>query len=627
MSNTIVAVIDEGSYSFSVIRSTDEGVTWGSPIALNFDPAEGVDDASPPYIASDGVNVMIAYGASVALVGPGYDYFMVSPNAGGLWLSSTHTERLYSAAYGAGTFVAFPETGKTVYTSPTGTTWTAQLLAMPSTNKWRDVCFGAGVFVARWVPVSRISYSSNGISWSALVIPPTDITSGKVCFAGSLFFGYAGIYHGGNPGAYSTSPDGVNWTARAFYTGASPYGRTNIVYANGTYLAVGAYGTDYFYTSTTGIDSWARHDVSAHLGTGATLLSAASTGTTFIVTGENTTESFILTSSDGATWTKTTMVAPAKVYYLATAVPVISPATLYASGAVFHIPQSGEVGTILTPLDGSENASQIHTSPANQLEIWQSPSATTEINSYHAHGNWPYPALITGPLIPDEYVNVAHPGFSATAVAGAAGAAELPKFGAAGTIAKTASAAVSHPGFTAYARLGVVAEAALPKFTAAATAEQESEATATATLPRFTAYGYAGAKAQAEHPGFSAASEGSVTRYADADIDIPKFMAAGTGSQRSAMDGNADLPRFLASGTTNQVFPITAGADLPSFRATAAANNRRYVDANVDLPGFTAAGTANPLSLGSGVVELPGFYASGFIQGRAGATCPLQHTR
>src|SRR5437016_14616435 len=120
-------------------------------------------------------------------------------------------------------FIAVGKTG-TILGSSDGITWADHSIS--STNDFSAVTYGSGAFVGvgffRKPPFFSqtpiIWRSTDGINWSLQTLPY--VIAHDIAYAQNSF---AVV---GDDGAIFSSPDGVNWTARASGTGGTLYAVT-----------------------------------------------------------------------------------------------------------------------------------------------------------------------------------------------------------------------------------------------------------------------------------------------------------------------------------------------------------------------------------------------------------------
>jgi hypothetical protein len=167
---------------------------------------------------------------------------LTSTNAGSSWIWQTNgipdltlrSVTLRSIVWGKGQFVVTSDSDFFL-TSADATTWVQRTNIVP--NTYASVTFGRGTFVA--VGYGAIATSADGIDWSPQSIG-TKANLYGVCYGAGMFVAV------GDPDPFSpthtsifTSPDGTNWVSRI---GVVPP-LLDVVYANGSFLAVGWYGT------------------------------------------------------------------------------------------------------------------------------------------------------------------------------------------------------------------------------------------------------------------------------------------------------------------------------------------------------------------------------------------------
>jgi len=255
------------------LRKTTDGVNWMPVISPWTTNIREVRYLNSTFIASP-------------VGGPGSNGVVLIYSTDGLnWTTTytgtpTNTNNPVSVAYGSGRYVAingFSASGVAYSTDLIN--WTQG--SFPSTaNTINRLIFANSLFVA--VGISSCFTSSDGITWTSRTIPAGTYTD--VIYANGLYVAY------GANGVISTSPDGVTWTSRS--AGASTFNQ--IIYANSLFVAVGNSGV--IRTSADGI-TWTAQTS----GAGSRFLyGVAWNGSNFVVVGE--TGSYF-TSIDGVTWT------------------------------------------------------------------------------------------------------------------------------------------------------------------------------------------------------------------------------------------------------------------------------------------------------------------------------------
>ncbi len=185
------------------------GGSTGSTVLTSI--AYGIVGGTASYVAVGGSNV----GARSA--------------AGLTWIATTlptlSAGTYASVAFGGDRFVAIATSGNGTAYSTNGNTWTAGG-NLPSSTTWTSVAYGNGRFVAIASGGRSVAYSINGgLNWTA-VTPglPSSQTWTKVSYGQGLFFAVAS-----GTSVCATSPDGINWTARAMPSSSN---WINVVHGN-----------------------------------------------------------------------------------------------------------------------------------------------------------------------------------------------------------------------------------------------------------------------------------------------------------------------------------------------------------------------------------------------------------
>lgn len=146
-----------------------------------------------------------------------------------------------AVTYGNGTYVAVSKNGTYPVTySADGINWVKDTNGA-STAPWLSVTFGNEQFAA--VSSNGLSMvSTNGVEWTVRAPPNLNGTWSDVGYGNGLFIAF-------NGSLTSTSPDGIDWTARVVPSGQW----TSVAYGNGIFVAVGFYGPPSVMTSPDGI--------------------------------------------------------------------------------------------------------------------------------------------------------------------------------------------------------------------------------------------------------------------------------------------------------------------------------------------------------------------------------------
>jgi len=146
--------------------------------------------------------------------------------------SSDCCSDLEGVCFGNGQFV-IAQAGGSMIVSADGTHWMEYYTGTPY-GFW-DIQFGNGIYVANG-SYGIIATSTNGVDWTNLISSYSGVCIG---FANGNFIGDDG----------STSQDGINWTPPNTLDGSL----VGVVWANGTYVAVGSPDASVF-TSSNGTD-------------------------------------------------------------------------------------------------------------------------------------------------------------------------------------------------------------------------------------------------------------------------------------------------------------------------------------------------------------------------------------
>ena len=298
------------TYSSGVISSSD-GINWTSNFSLN-------------SLSAGDVSAGITFGGQFALAGynnlTGVPFVLTSPDSISWTARTVPTSSLYGITYGDGQLVAFGGTGGAadtpyISTSSDGISWTGRtlpsLVAGTSGNLANGIYAGGQFVVVGGIlqtgsPIFApyILTSPDGITWTSRAVP-TGVTSylRGVAYGGGQFVALGGT-------SILTSTDGITWTSR---TGPSAI-LTNVTYGGGQFVGVGvASNAPFIATSPDGI-TWTSRTLPT-LPTGTVNLTNAATygGGQFVVVGGitsgTTKSSYILTSSDGITWTSRSLPA------------------------------------------------------------------------------------------------------------------------------------------------------------------------------------------------------------------------------------------------------------------------------------------------------------------------------
>lgn len=208
------------------------------------------------------------------------------------------TARWIGIAYGAGKFVAVANSVNYVITSSDGITWTP--VNLPFGASWTDIAYGNGKFIISSMD-KYIAYSTDGITWSTTGSPSGDYPDQyvSVSCAGSAFFGF----RNSNNKFIAYSADGITWQSLALFDG---YDYPNAywskaVYGDGKYIIIST--SRYAARMTELVDNTA---VSFEIPIDSVSDIAYGNGK-FVAVGNDYGKSLVAYSTDGITWTKSSL--------------------------------------------------------------------------------------------------------------------------------------------------------------------------------------------------------------------------------------------------------------------------------------------------------------------------------
>lgn len=175
-------------------------------------------------------------------------------------------------------------------------------ITMPTTNNWASVAYGNGVFVAVGTASGNgatnvFAISKDGKNWSQVVVPQAALWT-AVAYGAGLFCAFG---NGSGTTYLLTSPDGINWTARAA-PGFAP--NAGCVVWNGSVFAGIQSGNGNAFSSPDGIIWTARTLPGATAWSGLAWCAGAAK---FVAIASASNQS--ATSPDGITWTSRTLPA------------------------------------------------------------------------------------------------------------------------------------------------------------------------------------------------------------------------------------------------------------------------------------------------------------------------------
>ena len=303
-----------GSGAGAILTSTDGGITWNSQVSGTTAQLNSIAYGA----LNNGNNWYVAVGSSGTIL---------TSADGKAWIprSSGTTFNLYGIAFGAisgqDAVVAVGD-GGTILTSTDGVAWTTQA-SSPISNALIGVAFANGQFVA--VGYSGIVYtSSSGTVWNSINTQSQGITGPTADLYGVAYgngrFVTVGTYNTSTSGQEITyngltgiSLDGITWTNLTY---PSNY-LSGVTYGDGQFVAVGRGGL--ILASTDGI-TWTPQTAAPIAASTSTpyLISVIYAGNKYVAAGNyvgtNPSTGFILTSSDGNTWTMPTLPTTGNLY-------------------------------------------------------------------------------------------------------------------------------------------------------------------------------------------------------------------------------------------------------------------------------------------------------------------------
>ena len=169
------------------------------------------------------------------------------------WVKGTlpSSARWRSICYGNGKFVAVAfNSNKVVYSTDGGETWTGTTLL--ATCQWERVCYGNGKFVAVASASNKAAYSTDGINWSEATLPSSTYWM-RVCYGNGKFVAT------NFSGKSAVSIDAITWTETSNLGSVQ-----DVCYGNGKFVAVrdnsniGMYSYDGVSWTTTTLPSSCR---------------------------------------------------------------------------------------------------------------------------------------------------------------------------------------------------------------------------------------------------------------------------------------------------------------------------------------------------------------------------------
>lgn len=221
---------------------------------------------------------------------------ITSPD-GDTWTSRTSgsAATLYGAAYGASVYVVVGA-GGVVLTSPDLATWTARTSGTGS--DLYGLTFGGGLFAACGAGGTMIT-SPDGVTW-------TTRTSGTAAGLNSIAYGNSTFVAVGGTREITRSTNGTSWTAET--KGTSAVGFNDVVYAESTWVIVGAGGTVVY-----GADITASMTTATLSGT-PMLQGVGHNGSIFVTVGD---AGYIASADAPSSWTSRTSGVSSTLYAVA----------------------------------------------------------------------------------------------------------------------------------------------------------------------------------------------------------------------------------------------------------------------------------------------------------------------
>ncbi len=178
------------------------------------------------------------------------------------------------------------------------TTWTQG--TMPSSQRWRSVCYGNGKFVTNVRSTNVFEYSSDGINWTQGTMPSSQNWE-SMCYGNGKF-----VVVGYNTNVFAYSTDGINWTQG---TMPSKQSWESMCYGNGKFVAVADTNTNVFAYSTDGIN-WTQGTMPSKQYWGKICYG---NGKFIVIDGIGPGSIVFAYSSNGINWTQGTL--PSKRYW------------------------------------------------------------------------------------------------------------------------------------------------------------------------------------------------------------------------------------------------------------------------------------------------------------------------
>lgn len=221
-----------------------------------------------------------------------------STDNGVTWTTSTlpSTGTWYGLAWNGSVYACVRYNSSAVATSPTGATWTSRT---GHSQQWYEKCtqWNGSVFCCLPYGQDSTQTSSNGTTWTlnSNVLPSSNENWSRLATKGSTFHA---SYYALPTGGAGTSTDGATWTTRTMPT--SSFGA---ITGNSSKFVALSDGTSDVYTSSDGI-TWSSSSITA----AARWFALSYNGTNWVAARYSSGgSSSAATSPDGITWTARTL--------------------------------------------------------------------------------------------------------------------------------------------------------------------------------------------------------------------------------------------------------------------------------------------------------------------------------
>ena len=259
----IAVSLDTTAGSTQVMRSVDDGVSWGEPGVTQPNPAQyiSIAYASGRWVAVDFGNQKI-----ITSTNDGLTWSEIGP-ADGYTPSSTTDPWTSVASNGKGTWIAVANnsTNENLISTDNGVTWGRGDAGSSATNsgQLRSVASGMVNGQEGWVAVGngwRVVTSIDGKSWNLATSLPTN--PGSSNNIRSVAYGNGSWVAVAQAGRVLTSTDGNTWTVQQI-AGLADW--QSVAFGNGRWAAVASSGSPLAITSTNGTDWTSVGGIEANL--------------------------------------------------------------------------------------------------------------------------------------------------------------------------------------------------------------------------------------------------------------------------------------------------------------------------------------------------------------------------